>query len=499
MTRIAAISDLHLPDRSDTIKDIVFDWALAELAQLHVDLLVAVGDLTSLGTQISAQRFRNKLAQLHIPVVITPGNAELRTPSQTQAVLEILRNKTPFPGVIPLDTSRHHLTDEDRDTLLQLLQNPPDTPLFAITHCPPDNITQTDAALINQCLAAGILNPLLTGHIHEKIDDGPRQTIHGLDPDKATGAPAGFTIFDNASGTWQRTEHPCPMDDPHSWTSQERTEVYSRMGISTMDAPFDNIAAATAERLPVLEIVYHPGMSPEAFAGPLAEWRAAGGRFLAVQLPHLTGESHEEAAAGVHFAVQCHASLVSLAAPWYCSAERLASASNRQQVAQTYEQILRPAADARMLIGIENLHLRYKDPFDNSRGYGCTPFECREWIVQLRNQMRYGNIGCSFDIGNARNNRRLASRYNLCEWYAELGPFLVACHLHQVQESSGRPVNHYPVTSLYQPFVELGGFLMAWHLRQIQHAPLIFTIKTEPPIQSLRNFKNLLENRPEHQ
>ena len=40
MTKIAIIADLHLPDHSGTIKEDIFEWALATAIEKHADVIV---------------------------------------------------------------------------------------------------------------------------------------------------------------------------------------------------------------------------------------------------------------------------------------------------------------------------------------------------------------------------------------------------------------------------------------------------------------------------
>ncbi|NMA46655.1 MAG: hypothetical protein GX945_08840, partial [Lentisphaerae bacterium] len=90
MTTIALLADIHLPDREDTVKDLVWDWALAEARRQGAELLVGLGDLTSIGTSKAARRVRRKLEATGLPFVLSPGNAEFRSRAQTAAVLHAL-------------------------------------------------------------------------------------------------------------------------------------------------------------------------------------------------------------------------------------------------------------------------------------------------------------------------------------------------------------------------------------------------------------------------
>jgi len=85
MTRIAIFADAHFPDRPDTVKDTVFEWVVHETARRQVDYLVGAGDLTSIGTAAAARRLRQKAGAL--PLLLTPGNADLRSPAETAACL----------------------------------------------------------------------------------------------------------------------------------------------------------------------------------------------------------------------------------------------------------------------------------------------------------------------------------------------------------------------------------------------------------------------------
>lgn len=78
--KIALLADLHLPDSERTVKEEVLDWALSAAVRLGADRIVGAGDLTATGTVRAAGRLRRRLESTGIPFLLTPGNAELRTP-----------------------------------------------------------------------------------------------------------------------------------------------------------------------------------------------------------------------------------------------------------------------------------------------------------------------------------------------------------------------------------------------------------------------------------
>ncbi|MBQ6474076.1 MAG: hypothetical protein IJJ33_18950 [Victivallales bacterium] len=491
MSRIAAISDAHLPDRSDTIKDAVLDWTLGDLRTKDVDLLVVAGDMTSLGTAAAATRLRHKLDRLDIPFLFTPGNAELRTPAQTRQVLDTLHTPPETAEVIALDTSRMHLTDADRDRLCVLCQRA--EPIFAVTHCPPGFLPQEDQTLFRMALDAGKLLPLLTGHIHRDQIDGRRQSIRGLDPDRACAAPAGFAVFDSAQGTWERQDFSCPLDNPATWGHCTREDFLEHLGISAFVHPTQEVVAAGDAHIPCLEI---PAMAAtaEGIGQALEYWRSQGGDRLSVLLPMLTPDRNSDpgVVAGVRFAIACGAQMVTLPMPGNWTAGELAFVEKRRSLAARYGALLRPLLDAGLTIGFENLSLRQGEPYDSRRRYGCTPLECREWIQLMRGQLDGAEIGLTFDLAHARNNRKLASRYNPSEWYAELGSQMVAAHLHQIRDLDGRPTPHCHFDTLFDPYIHLGGFLMAWNIGQVRHGPLFLEIHHGSPVDSWRHIRGLV-------
>lgn len=491
MSRIAAISDAHLPDRSDTVKDAVLDWALGEIRGKNVDLLVVAGDMTSLGTIGAATRLRHKLDRLPFPFLFTPGNAELRTPSQTRQVLELLHTPSETPEALALDSSRMHLIDADRDKLCELSQRA--APVFTITHCPPGFLPQEDQILFRMALDAGKILPLLTGHIHRDQIDGRRQSIRGLDPDRACAAPAGFAIFDNGQGMWERQDFSCPMDDPSTWGSSTREDFLEHLGISAFVHPVQEVVQAAEAHIPCLEIPAAAAVV-EGIGQALEYWRSEGGKTLSVLLPILPPDrkSDSAVAAGVRFAMASGAQMVTLPMPGNWTAGEMASAERRRALAARYGALLAPLRDAGLTIGFENLSLRQGEPYDNRRRYGCTPFECREWIQLIQRQLNGANIGLTFDLAHARNNRKLASRYNPSEWYAELGSLMVAAHLHQIRELNGRPTDHCHFDGLFDPYIHLGGILMAWNIGQVRHVPLFLEIHHSSPIESWRHIQTLV-------
>ncbi|MBO5959153.1 MAG: metallophosphoesterase, partial [Lentisphaeria bacterium] len=98
--KFIVLADLHLPDRADTVKELVLDWIVDVIKLEQPDYLIGAGDRTASGTVPASVRLVQKLRSTGVPFLLTPGNAELRTPEAAEEVAAILKDadekKTPF-------------------------------------------------------------------------------------------------------------------------------------------------------------------------------------------------------------------------------------------------------------------------------------------------------------------------------------------------------------------------------------------------------------------
>lgn len=494
MSRIAILADLHLPDRDDTVKEQVLDWALAECSRRSADLIVAAGDVTSIGTIPAAERFRMKLDRCGVPFIITPGNAEIRRPAQTGRVLRILDTREFSNGVLVLDSSKIALSEKSRTSLVRMLEGR--TPFVAVTHCPLDYLPEEDQALLKRGLADCSISLLVTAHIHKDKDAGRQQNVRGMDPDKAIGGPAAITFFDNEGGRWQRTNVSCPLCDPGSWQAEDRAEWLAHLGISGMFNNLEGLKAAALNKIPSFEIRYTDECVEEeaGIEAAVRQWREAGGRNLSMHLPSMKSDTDmdEEIKVACAQALSFGCNFATIHVPSFATMGEMSYATFKNKTLDRFARSLESLAAAKVTIGIENMHMRVNEADGENRGYGFTPSECREWIDLLKERMQYSDIGFHFDIGHARNNRSLASRYNLSEWYAELGSIMTGCHLHQVSPGEGKSENHTPFDSLYEPYIPLGAFLMAWQRGQVNHVPMYLEIRSAPPVDTYLTLKSLM-------
>lgn len=496
--RIALLADLHLPDRADTVKEPVLAWALQEAAARHADLIVGAGDMTGLGTLPAARRYLAALQATGISFLNAPGNADLRTPSDAEEVLSMLPANQRSGPVVVLDNAWGPFSDASR-VFLDRLAAEGRRGLLAVAHCPLGAIPAADAAWMRGHVARGTVACYASGHSHVDSCDSTFPVVRGLDPDKAIGGPPALVLFTEEGGAWRREDVPCPMADPWQWPAADRTDILSRLGISGMYDPMGALEAATTHHVPSLELRYDGFLEQngETVRERLRRWREAGGRCLSLHLPNL-GRGGGDAIlrgdllpAASRLAVRLGAQAATMHVPENFPVGRVCG-ELRDRLLDAYAEGLAPLRDAGLAIGIENLHLTPKEKEGEERGYGYTPPECRAWIDALHERMGYDGVGFHLDIGHARNNGWYASRYNLSEWYAELGGRVTGCHLHQVVPIPGGFGNHYPLAELYGRVISLSSFLMAWRSGQIRHAPLYLEIREGPPIESLLALRRAL-------
>ena len=186
--KVAVLADMHLPERTDTVKEPVFDWALAEAKRRGVDLIVGAGDMTAMGTTGAATRLIEKLRATGIPFLNAPGNAELRTSANRAEVLQMMNANLRIDNIVILDNSRQVLTDESK-ALLEDLEKSGARNLLAVAHCPIFTMSVDEQVWLDHFIECGVISCLVSGHKHQDTYDDHYPVVRGLGPDKAIGGP----------------------------------------------------------------------------------------------------------------------------------------------------------------------------------------------------------------------------------------------------------------------------------------------------------------------
>lgn len=511
MIKIAVLADLHLPDHSGTVKEDAFEWALATAVRQQADVVLAIGDLTSIGTLSAAKRVREKLDSTNLPCLIVPGNAELRSPDVASSVLEILQTPTLFKKtgfqVIVLDTSKQHLTNEDRNLLKELAQGKVGEVLVA-THFPLETLPLEDRTFLKELIERGVINVFVAGHRHfdafERIGQGEYHLIRGIDPDKAIGGPPALTFFeyDSSHSHWQRLDYIPPDFCPSTWPPKSRLKFNELLGISCMHDSIGGINNAIGHKIRSIELRFEnaKNISRQDLSSLIEQWRCQGGQCLSIHLPDIVWnpekrviEGGEQLQVACELALELGSNFLTFHPP-RCPVGIINDDTGiRSQMLDVCTEILSPVVTEGIIVGIENLHMNRGETPDNQRGFGYTPPECLDWINALRKTTRSDLIGFHFDIGHARNNAPYSNLYNISQWFAELGGLITGYHLHQVERNEEKKLmNHRPITGMFGPLISFSSLFKAWRKGQIKHAPMYLEIRGDKTLESLNCFREYL-------
>ncbi|MCH2662565.1 metallophosphoesterase, partial [bacterium] len=77
--RFLLLADLHLSDTPATAAHRALAWAIETINEERPDFLAVAGDITTFGTRPATAHFLAELERVQVPVIFTPGNAELRS------------------------------------------------------------------------------------------------------------------------------------------------------------------------------------------------------------------------------------------------------------------------------------------------------------------------------------------------------------------------------------------------------------------------------------
>ena len=144
-------------------------------------------------------------------------------------------------------------------------------------------------------------------------------------------------------------------------------------------------------------------------------------------------------------------------------------------------------------IGIENLHMTAADS-QSDRHFGYTPQEVSWWIDLVAGALsRKRPIGHTLDVGHARNNGFLASRYPISRWYELMGSRVTAFHIHQVVQVEGGFKNHRPIECWFGPQINYTSFFYHMQKGTFGTVPVFLEVKgSENTEKSLAALEELL-------
>ena len=527
-SRLAVFADLHYTCGSAKLKGRVLREALDAALSLCADGVVCAGDMLGTGTIAEASDLRALFDAQPLPVWFTPGNAELRTPSESAAANAILSNRSPLPhGVVLIDSSAGYpdkcrmqnaecrMYAEGQPSNCQTVKpsncvgrGVDDGGILAVTHVPPDAWGQTPFAAWREAVARGAIGLTVAGHEHVDAvrEGGACRVLRGLDPDKAIGGPPSFaTVVRDDFGVWHfEADHEISGIHPSEWTPTFRDAFLRDLGISTMYDPFGGLAFATEKHIQAVELRHASwGDETRELGEAIARWRDAGGCVLSMHLPSLrfangVAENVDAIATACETARAIGCNRVTLHVPGIPVRDVIAdgNAGNREQgtgnreegtgkreqgrgdagVIDAYAQALALLIGTGIAIGIENMHMTPGETPDN-RNYGYTPDECRALIDALR-ALPGLDIGFHLDIGHARNNAPYSTLFPVGSWYERLGAECNGMHIHQVvMDDKGQMHNHKPLLGFFDKLISLSSLIMARRDGLLNTVPMFLEVR----------------------
>ena len=472
--KVAVLADLHLPDRSDTVKENVFDCALKKIADSRPEVILCVGDMITNNAVEAAKRVKEKISKLNIPVIYACGNTE----NAAEETIGMFKHENIFSSddlVCAAFPTEKNFNEEDFAFILENLET--HKPAIIISHYLIRHFSEMEKNRLDYLLAANKNVLFVAGHEHYDRIDGIYHTVRGIDPDKATGGMPAVVFFEYDGKDFKRSDISI---DLRTKDAAELQEFISLLGISGMHETLKNFAYAARNKIASFEMRY-----TDAVALPFAEldqavknWRSAGGRHLSMHMPDICWNSETSEAdlknseAVLDLAIKLGCSRLTIHVP-KCSTAMLKQSDCRKKMLEAYAYIIKKALPYNVSVGIENMHMTGKDSCDENRRFGYIPQECKQWISELRHICSSDKIGFHFDIGHARNNAPFSSIYAVSTWFAELGEYINGYHLHQVKvDKSGKFINHQPITEPFGTLISYASFFLAWQMKQIAHAPI---------------------------
>jgi len=301
VTRIAIVADLHLPEVNDSAQHAVLDWVVEVLRREQPDLVLGAGDYTASGALSSARHVAQSLREAGLPLLLTPGNSDLRSPRVSQRIRAIFTTpaivETRNMLAVAVDSSEGMITSKDRGQVEKALDSAQDRPVVLLTHYYVEALQDESRAWLMRLLQSGRISLFVAGHGHRERSYRLGRTdchlVRGLDPDKAIGGPPAMAFFErDGHGEWHRREISWPCGNADHWSDAERREFLDHVGLSCLGDPVRGIEQAARAGAPCIELRDNAvDASVGALESALDTWRRVGGRYLSWHMPDLVWDT----------------------------------------------------------------------------------------------------------------------------------------------------------------------------------------------------------------
>lgn len=491
--KFAVIADLHLPGVSSSVQHDALDFAVKSIKKSGASTLICLGDVTAYGETESAKHFREKMAELNIPVLCTMGNADIRSGKDNE-IAGILNVKSEMTvddiRFIAIDTSNEEVSKDD-----EALLNSSDENTIVVMHHPDWIMKKSGKPIVENFRLNGKYRALLYGHIHEYKQEGNIFSIQALDPDKAIGTPPCVTYFTLNENDINIDYDYFPVEVPQDLKDYLGVQCYN---------PIDDISYMTENGIKNIEIrpssVYD---DREKLKEEISKWRKMDGKYLSLHMPDfgydkngLTGMDKWNDA--IECAIDIGADGITAHVPM--ASVGIVRSGAFPHLVKFFTENIKRLPD-KCSVGIENMHMTEGEGDNDDRRYGYLPDECLEFMNAVNNEFGFKRAGVHFDVGHARNNIPFSGPYPIGAWYSLVGKYTVAYHIHQVEHAMDvliddkKMENHLPIKSIYGPLISYCGFFHSWNTGKINKGPVFLEIRggREKYSLSVEYFKSLFK------
>ena len=501
------LADLHLSDTPGTAAHCALRWAVEAVNQQRPDFLAVAGDATAFGTRAATTHLLEALEGIQVPVVFTPGNAELRNGEGLPLLSHRLapENRHLLQGglsVLLPDTSSGELPVAERQWLDRAAMTHNAVRHIVITHYPLDALAPESATWLERWLAARRVELLAAGHRHfhrrRRLGETTEIVCRGMDPDKAIGDIPGLSLLESPrAGAW--SERFLPWSPAIELLPADLPRGIGPVGWSIHGDPATAARETREFGLSCLELRPRDmEFSRPALGEELARLRDRGPLYLSYHLPNLTWDGHTgriegEAALRSNLEVALDAGVDSLTVhvPRARAREMEGGGPGPSRPTELYSvfqdlysRLFAEPVRTGVRLAIENIHNPPNTAVDSpALRFASRIDEYLRWIDAVRRAVPGappGTVGALLDVGHARNNGGdLDNMQPLGDWYARLGHGILGYHIHQVGKDpeTGKPANHREIAHLFGKGISYAGFLWAWSMRQIARAPLLVEVR----------------------
>jgi sugar phosphate isomerase/epimerase/predicted phosphodiesterase len=512
-TSIAVLADLHLTNNEDTVQYFCFEWTLKKLEEIKPDMIILAGDITAAGNEEIAVKTMNLLKTLDIPIISTPGNAEIRNPETAEALQSLFSEKTLFENdnivAATFDTSRSEISEDEKQFLIKKANETGDRKLVLCTHVAISKLKDESRKWLEE-FVTGKNIALISAHRHFdkefEFNGSKIFKVRGLDPEKAIGAPPAFALFEIENGNIAKNDIVFQEAVIDNWSVQEKDEFLSNLGLAFLskDEILTDIDYAISEKIPCVELRdCAANIDRKSLSEKIKEWRETGGKILSWHMPNIKWNPEKNTLDGIDAWRKTTDAFMELGGdritvhPPYVPVGKMEKGDLiRNNIANIFTELLRPFKDKSIPVGIENLHMGSSEVPDETRRFGYLPEELKCWRDELAHKLHYDKIGFVLDLGHARNNMNYSSEYTLGEWFSALNNGINAYHAHQTVATENGKKNHFPIEDVFGPLISFSALFCAWKRKQISRAPIFIEVRgKENRSKSYSTLKNYFDQK----